>query len=357
VVDTGGTTYGEAERDRTVKRRILQAFSVVVAILLLTVLWYKTQSLDPNVHTRIDSALRELRSLDRTINQDVLRARYQLVDSYHPVLQSYRRIEQLEAQIASPPPYLGLTASQEWTAALEEYRAAVTAKQASIEKFKYRSADLKELLGYLPAAGTGVSRAASDTGDERLAQKIDEVLRLALLYNLTSDEKYAPAIREQLEGMTRESDRTPTPSVRRRVRTLGISIRRLLEVKPAVDRLLLEIFEQPVHVHEERVAALYYSNYAVAARAVNRYRVSLYGLCMALVGLVAYGFRRLQRSARALALANEQLEERVANRTRELAQRNRELRIVLDNVGHRESARQRSTGGFRTPRRRSCSGT
>ncbi len=216
--------------------------------------------------------------------------------------------------------------------AVDEYRTAVTAKQASIEKFKYRSADLKELLGYLPGAGTGISRAAADAGEERLAQKVDEVLRLALLYDLTSDEKYAPMTREQVEALLRENDRAKEASVRRRVRTLVISIRRLLEVKPAVDRLLTEVFEQPVALHEERVAALYYRNYAVAASRVDHYRVGLYGVCIALVGVVVLGIHRLQRSAKALALANEQLEERVANRTQELAQRNRDMRIVLDNV-------------------------
>jgi signal transduction histidine kinase len=304
----------------------------LVLLGLLTSLWYKTRSLDPEVHARIDSALRELRSLDRTINQDVLRARYQLVDSYYPVLQSYRRIEQAEAVIANPPGYLDDQAGAEWMQAVADYRSAVTSKQNRIEEFKYRSADLKELLNYLPAAGTSVAKAASESGDEQLAREVNHVLQLTLLYNLTSDEKYAPTIREQLALLAGSGEAAHSAGVRRRVRTLVLNIRSLLKVKPEVDRLLTRIFEEPVTKHEETVARVYYRGYAVAEKAASSYRVLLYGLCIALVVLVAYGVRRLQLGARALAVANEKLEERVAERTRELASRNREMRVVLDNV-------------------------
>ncbi len=79
---------------------------VVLLVGALAWLWQKTQSLNPEDHSHLDAALRELRSLDRTINQDVLRARYKLINSYEPVLSSYRRVEELELVIASPPRFL-----------------------------------------------------------------------------------------------------------------------------------------------------------------------------------------------------------------------------------------------------------
>jgi HPt (histidine-containing phosphotransfer) domain-containing protein len=298
----------------------------------LTWLWERTRSLNPDDHAHIDSSLRELRSLDRTINQDVLRARYQLIDSYEPVLRSYRRIEQLEAVLASPPLYLDSDSRRELSRAVTEYRASVSAKQAVIEAFKYRSAELKELLGYLPGAGTGVATAATGSNDKPLALAVNRVLQQALLYNLTSDEKYATAIRSDVDVLAAAGERAHSRGVRRRVRTLATNIRRLLDLKPEVDRLLRRIFDEPVIQHEESVAAIYYSGYAAAEHLAARYRIGLYGLCVALLTLVAYGFRRLQLSAKALSLGNERLEERVAERTRELDSRNREMRAVLDNV-------------------------
>jgi HPt (histidine-containing phosphotransfer) domain-containing protein/PAS domain-containing protein len=298
---------------------------VVLLVCALAWLWKKTQSLNPEDHSHLDAALRELRSLDRTINQDVLRARYKLIDSYEPVLSSYRRVEELELVIASPPRFLDAHAQTRLADAVHSYRASVTQKQQLIEQVKYRSADLRELLGYLPGAGTALARAASNNGDRFLAEQVNNVLQIVLLYNLTSDEEYAPVIGMRLGLLSAGAEHSDSPAIRRRLRTLITNIHRLLKVKPAVDGLLASIFRQPIIEHEDEVARVYYAGYAAAEREAKRYRVVLYALCVALLGLLAYGVRRLQHTARALAASNELLEERVVERTRE-------LRAVLDNV-------------------------
>jgi HPt (histidine-containing phosphotransfer) domain-containing protein len=307
---------------RTTIAAVLLAVAVVAA---LSWLWQKTQSLNPEDHSHQEAALRELRSLDRTINQDVLRARYKLISSYEPVLESYRRVDELELVIATPPRFLDEDARQKLTAAVRDYRASVTAKERLIERVKYRAADLRDLLDYLPGAGTALAQAASDSGDRHLAEQVNHLVQLVLLYNLTSDEQYAPVVGLRVNLLAASAERSDSIGVRRRVRTLVMNVRRLLKVKPAVDGLLLRIFNEPIVEHEEQVARLYYGDYAAAERAARGYRVVLYLLCLCLVVLVGFAVRRLQQTAHALAINNEGLEERVAERTRELG-------VVLDNV-------------------------
>ena len=298
---------------------------VVGLLAALSWLWQKTQSLKPEDHSRRDAALRELRSLDRTINQDVLRARYKLINSYDPVLVSYRRVEELEMAIAVPPRFLDELTQRRLESAVAAYRASVTAKQSLIEEVKYRTADLRELLEYLPGAGTALAGAASAAGDRFMAEQVNNVLQMVLLYNLTSDEQYAPVIGMRLGLLSAGAERTDSPAIRRRLRTLITNIHRLLKVKPAVDGLLLRIFHEPIIEHEDEVARVYYGGYAAAEREAREYRVVLYVLCVGLLGMLGYGFNRLKQTARALAVSNEGLEERVIERTRE-------LRAVLDNV-------------------------
>jgi HPt (histidine-containing phosphotransfer) domain-containing protein/two-component sensor histidine kinase len=314
------------------KSRPLIALLVVGLIACVTFLWQKTRSVDPAQRARIDSALRELRSLDRTINQDVLRARYQLIQNYEPVLRSYRRLEELEAVIAAPPAGFDEKAKRNLAKAVSEYRVAVTRKQGLIEDFKYRTAALKELLGYLPGAGVGVAQAAADTGDQRLAADVTRVLQLTLLYNLTSDEAYAPKIRAEVDALAVAGESANGYIVKRRVRTFVMNIRTLLGVKPEVDRQLLRLFEEPVTQHEEIVARNFYAGYAAADEVASRYRIALYASCLALLVIVGVGVLRLQQTARALAVSNDRLEERVIERTRELDAINREMKAVLDNV-------------------------
>lgn len=304
----------------------------LLAVLALTALWSKTRSVSPETHREYNSALLELRSIDRTINQDVLRARFQLVDSYQPVLESYRRFEKLEAQIAAVPAYLERDTQERLSQAIDRYRAAVTNKQRLIEAFKYQAADLKELLGHLPAAGAGAAQAAIVNGDPNTAQVINGLLQQTLLYNLTSNESYAPDIRHGVEELARIGEKATAHVVKQRVRSFTRTVLRLLSAKPVVDHQLAAIFSEPIEGHEENVATIYFEGHTAAESVANRFRVALYATCVLLLGLIAYGFLRLDLAARALTTANERLEERVQERTLELNDRNRELKAVLDNV-------------------------
>jgi HPt (histidine-containing phosphotransfer) domain-containing protein len=316
----------------TLKGRVAIGALALALIGILTWLWQRTQSLNLEDHAHIDAALRELRSADRTINQDVLRARYQLVNSYGAVLRNYRRMEELEAMIATPPRYLNAEASGKLAAAVANYRSSVTNKQGLIERFKYRTADLRELLAYLPTAGTSAARAAAEEGNDQLAALVNESMQLTLLYNLTSGDQYVQEIRRSLDDLAEVASHTQSPRLKRRLGTLELNIRRLLEVKPAVDGLLRRIFDEPVVEQEENVANIYYAGYAAAEHVARQYRVILYGFCVGLLGLIGLGVRNIQRSARALAVSNERLEERVAERTRQLDARNHATSVVLDNV-------------------------
>jgi two-component system chemotaxis sensor kinase CheA len=316
----------------TLKTRGMTAALGVLALLVLTWLWQKTQSVNPEEHAHIDATLRELRSLDRTINQDVLRARYRLISSYEPVLRSYRRIEELEAIIATPQHYLDEGAKEKFAAAVADYRAVVTSKQSLIETFKFRTADLTEVLTFLASGGATSSKAALDGGDRKLAGDMDDLIRLTLLYNLTSEERFAGIIKAKVDALADAKDEAHSYGVRRGIGIMVLDVRRLLRVKPAADGLLRRIFDEPVLEHEENVARIYYAGYSSAEHRARGYRVVLYGVCIALFGLLGYGVRRLQHSANELTVNNAQLEEHVGERTRELDARNREMRIVLDNV-------------------------
>jgi len=317
--------HGRASGGRLLVGGAALALVVVLSVGLLSWVWRKTQSVTPEDHQRVDAALRELRSLDRTINQDVVRARYKLVPNYDPVMRSYRRVEDLELAIARPPRFLDAAAQAQFGAVVEAYSARVTHKQRLIETIKYRTAELNELLDYLPSQGAELAQSITMHGDGSLAASVHHLLEMVLFYNLTSDEQYAPVIRLRLGFIAVTAAHSESAVVRQRVKTLTLHVQRLLGVKPAVDQLLARMFDEPIVEHENQVARVYYAGYSAAEQAAKRYRTLLYLLCVGFAVLIAYGVRRLRQTARALAASNERLEERVVARTRD-------LRVVLDNV-------------------------
>jgi len=334
------TRGAQEDGQRTVRQwapRLASRMVWIAAALAIGVtttwLWKQTRSLVPQEHARIDSALRELRSLDRTVNQDVLQARFKIIDNYDPVRRSYRRIEQLEAVISVLPRFLSGDDRRRMADAVARYRAAVTDKERLIEDFKYGTLNLNELLAYLPGAATGMAKAASNSSDEALAHAVNQVLQLTLLYNLTSDDEYPPVIRREVDALELGGRKAKSYLVRQRVRTLALNIRTLLAVKPRVDGALARILTQPIALREDDVASVYYPAHSSAELRASRYRVLLFSLCTGILALMAYGVLRMRRGAAALAASKERLEARVIERTYELDVRNRELRTVLDNVG------------------------
>jgi two-component system chemotaxis sensor kinase CheA len=311
------------------RRPITGAIALSLAVALfaapLSWVWRKTQSVNPHDHQRIDAAFRELRSLDRTINQDVVRARYKLTPNYDLVLHSYRRINDLEVAIATPPRFLTAAARARYAGVVREYGAAVTHKQRLIETIKYRTAELNELLDYLPDAGVDLAQALTVHGDLSLGENVHHLLETVLLYNLTSDEHFAPVIKNQSGLISSAAEHTSSPALRRRVRALLLDVQRLMRVKPEVNQLFVRMFDEPIIDHENAVGRVYYAEYYAAEKAAAGYRLVLYVLCVGLAALIGYAVHRLRQTARALAASNERLEERVVERTRD-------LRAVLDNV-------------------------
>lgn len=316
----------------TLLRRGLGFLVLLLGLAGMTALYSKMRSVNPDTHRKVDLALRDMRGLDRTINQDVLRARYRLIASYHPVLTSYRRLEELENSISRVPPYLDPNTAAAYGEALSDYRRAITQKQRTIEAFKYRSADLNVLLNYLPGAGSSVGKAASESADQDLTDQTTQIVSLALLYNLTSDEAYAPEILRKTSNLESQAEASTSSTTRRQVRTFARNVRTLLLVKPQVDELLEAIFSAPIAEHEDRIADVYYAGYGAAEARASHYRLALYGMSIALLLLVGIVFARLKLTARALAQSNESLEARVTERTLELGTRNAEMHAVLDNV-------------------------
>ena len=57
----------------------------VLAVLSLTFLFWKTRAVDVSEHTRFHGGVLELKNLDATLNQDILRARFGLATSYDSI--------------------------------------------------------------------------------------------------------------------------------------------------------------------------------------------------------------------------------------------------------------------------------
>lgn len=303
---------------------------IALALGLLTWLWAGTRSLDAGEHGRYTSDLRELQRLDRTLNQDVLHSRVQLLNTYDPLVATEREIRTRLAHLKSPPSFVSGNHATALAAEADDYQNSIAAKQRLIESFKTRGAVLKNSLRYLPTLAGQVA-AEAETEDAEIARDVDALLVSVLVYNLTSDEAHAPKIAAAADALQARTG-TLTPATASDVGLLLAHVRSILVTKPEVDRIVRGIFDAPVAKGEERTTRAYLAAYDQAEVKAALYRAALLGTSLLLALLVAFAFPRLNRAIAAVSAANAGLEQRVAERTASLDDRNRAMELVLDNV-------------------------
>lgn len=313
-------------------RTIARGVSVLLAVGALTWLWSGTDGGHVAEHGRYESALRDLRRADRTLNQDVLRARVQLLNTYDPLVATRGRIEAAQRELTVTPAFLLEGERAPFVGVVDDYAGTIDRKQQLVESFKSRNSVLKNSLRYLPTIATEVAETA-DRVDARstLGTEVRALLAHVLIYNLTSDESLAASIAVEADHIGSQRGRLPAAAAHD-LDLLLVHVRTIVRAKPEVDALVADILSSPVVAGEEAVARTFLASYERAEERAERFQAALYAACMALAGLVAFAFHRLRRALRALREGNRTLERKVRERTASLDTRNDAMRLVLDNV-------------------------
>ena len=180
----------------------LRTVSIVAgAVLLLALLLVKTQSIDYPAHDRFNSDLRRLKELDATINQDVLKARYNLLTYYDPLINQLAEVKELQSDLKK----LGSGAKegqQDVLEALDAYASMSAHKEQLIERFKSQNAILRNSLRYFPIVAAELAqKVRSRPGGATAAAQLDDLLRSVLVYNLHGEDGLASRIVAQRDAL------------------------------------------------------------------------------------------------------------------------------------------------------------
>jgi two-component system chemotaxis sensor kinase CheA len=313
-------------------RALAAGGATLLAVSALTWLWGGAANVLEADHGRYESALPQLRHLDRTLNQDVLRCRDQLLNTYDPLVATRGRIRAAEGELAVPPVFLAEADRVRLAAVVATYTHAADEKQKLVERFKSGNAVLENSRRYLPTLAGQVADAADrERPGSGLGAEIHTLLNHVLVYDLTSDESLAPSNAAEAEQL--RSRRGELSGETAHQLDLFVNhAQTILRTKREVDGLVRDILAAPVVAGEEAVEHTYRAAYERAEARAQRFAAALYAACVALAGLVGFAFHRLRRALAALRQANATLEQKVEERTASLDRRNGAIRLVLDNV-------------------------
>lgn len=232
--------------------------------------------------------------------------------------------------------------SPAWRQAYADYQQAFEEKANYVERFKSHNAVLRNSLAFLPAAADGIQAQLGQLADAdalRLhnisTDTYDLMLSSLEFAQMTTDDKAADIL-VGLNKLAVNKERLPL-EFHAPIDTLSNHIALILREQPKVNQLLEQIGALPVAAHLDAIAMMLDRDERTALLVNQRYHFYLLVFSTLLVLLLLYmavwllrSFGEINRVNRALVVANDELEQRVARRTQALTQASAALQREID---------------------------
>ncbi|MHB8668862.1 MAG: ATP-binding protein [Burkholderiales bacterium] len=301
-------------------RHLLMAIVAAALVATLAFLYEKTQSVDLGERNEIAAQLGSLREIDGRWDVDVLRERSELVPGGLAAPNRTAAAKKALASLAAAVPHADSAALRGGLGALAK---AIFEKADLVEKYKAESARTKAALrALLSGAATLSSPAgAAPSTDARQAQ-----LDLAVNQLVAVVEQYywlgkaaAPMSLEMAANRVQQLAAGVSDAARDQAVAMQGSIQALLQHKPAEEELFAKLSSLSSGPRLDQMTFALNRELEDTLASKERFRVYLLAYAAAL--LIGVGYLGVRLKA-----ANEGLERRVAERTRELSEALRHLK-------------------------------
>lgn len=333
---------------RRATQLMLSAMTLILASTL--VFLYLKSSSEQTTYTESRDLIREIKQLNSQWDSEVLKARIALTHNYDPLVAPLKEINDLWAQLERRESQNTHEDPAHWQSSQDDYRQAIQEKARLVEQFKSHNAVLRNSLAFLPTAEDDIQAQflALTDGDKLLQQSIatdtyDVLLSSLEFAQVTSDDKAA----DILVGLNKLAiNKLSLPeSFQVPVEILSKHISLILREQPVVNDLLERIAAVPLADHLDDLTNQLNQDQAAADLLDQKYHRYLLVFSTLLVALLLYlairllrSFAEINRVNRALHVVNENLEQRVEERTRELKDAQGELLDSARQAGMAEIA-------------------
>jgi two-component system, NtrC family, sensor kinase len=312
----------------------------VVLVSILAFLYARSKAYDPAVYFQNVTLLRQLKQLDARWELDVLKSRLGLETSYSSLIDpmagfepSWDRLQTIATGQREPAHHALLRV-------IDDYHREIQDKVRLIQQFKAPNTLLRAALASLPLAADNWRKLAAERND----QDISKALLDSLVYSQAPSDEKAADIESELAHLTSAPGSTTAGAAEAR----GIfvaHVRTVLREQPEVNSLLASIATVPTAASLDDLENILSSAKRKAEQQAERDRRNLLIFSAALAALLLYAAVSLIRSHgvikrvnRDLKAANETLEQRVEERTRELRAAQNELVSAARQSGMAEIA-------------------
>ncbi|MGE8187285.1 DAHL domain-containing protein [Pseudomonas sp. NPDC086278] len=334
------------------RRRSLALLGIVAVILASTLLflYLKSNSNQTSTYTESRDLISRMKQLNAQWETEILKARIAINHNYDPLVTPLAEMTSLWDRFDTMKSNHSRSDSPAWQASHDAYLGAIEEKTRLVERFKSHNAVLRNSLAYMPTAEDDIQQPLAQLQDVDKLQlqyiandTYDLVLSTMEFAMVISDDKAA----EILVGLGKlqvNKLRLPEP-LHGPLDVLSNHIELILREQPVVNRLLENIEATPVADRLDDITNLLNNDQQRTDAIDQRYHFYMLVFSVLLVMLLVYlaihlmrSFTVINRVNKALNTANDDLEKRVEERTRELKDTQSELLDTARQAGMAEIA-------------------
>ncbi|WP_434561489.1 histidine kinase [Pseudomonas sp. Z5-35] len=334
----------------TTLRRLGLAFIGLLLASVLLFMYVNSGAQQAASYIESRDLIRLLKQQDAIWDNEVLKARIALSHNYDPLvspLQEMARLWQRLDAIESEP---GRHGPSLWETQRNAYLKAVKEKTRLVEQFKSHNAVLRNSLAFLPTGEDDIQGQFARLPDtyrlelQNVAIDTYDLLLSSMEFAQLGSPEIAAEVLLGLNQLDVNKERLPT-GLLNSIEVLRRHIGVILREQPKVNELLLGIGAIPVADHLDTITHLLEKDQEKAAAKYERNHVYLLVFATLLVLILIWlairlirSFAEIKRVNNALQTANDELEQRVEERTRQLKDTQSELMDTARQAGMAEIA-------------------
>lgn len=334
------------------RRRNLMLLGLVAVLLasMLLFLYLKSSSNQTTTYAESRDLIGRIKQLNAQWETEILKARIAISHNYDPLVTPPTQMSELWERFDTMESSHGRNQSPIWRTSHDAYLSAIQEKTRLVEQFKSHNAVLRNSLAFLPTAEDDIQGQLTQVvdGDQLQLQNIatdtyDLLLSSLEFAQVTSDDKAADillGLNKLGVNKLRLPEQFHSP-----VDILSNHIALILREQPVVNRLLENIEAVPVAQRLDDITNLLNTDQQLTDAVDQRYHFYMLLFSVLLVLLLVYlaihlmrSFTVINRVNKALQTANDDLELRVEERTRELKDTQSELLDTARQAGMAEIA-------------------
>ncbi len=313
-----------------VTRRALLALAALVLAALLGYLYFKTQGVDVKRQNEVLVLFRELKEIDARWDVDILRARTEPGPAPLPPPDYGAALNRIRNELAAAARDTNSPALKQ---GLPDLASAFLQKAGMVDKFRKANAAAMQALARVLASDAEIAGLVRGTWQAFRERERLVAAENAVALTIAEAQKYyfAPgeAQRRTLETVAsdlREAAAYVPAALRNGLLRLDGNVQQLLGAKPIEQDLFVKLSFLTAGPRVNGLTSAFSREFESLLAERELYRVYLFAYSGALLILLGYLATRLIASYRQINAANEGLERRVAERTRELSETLRQLK-------------------------------